>query len=224
MRHNTLNENAARGEGQTHVRYLEPVKFFNSLRDVEAGEVLRVTRHLGKGAAWLVRDNGDTWAEIGIDGKRAEYFTPPPAKPLNKSAAIKLINALPGMVARSTYPTSGDAKEIRVTYRNGSVTDREAAAYYTDDAQDAWDTAQDMARRATSAPVIAVEIETANPSDELRGLVSLIVQRNDNTRDAVADVVRSWGFRAHTGGRHVAIIAGEARVAIVTHPTAPDFN
>lgn len=143
---------------------------------------------------------------------------------MNKTTAIRLINALPGMVARSTYPTSGDAKEIRVTYLNGSVTDRESAAYYTDDAQDAYDTAQDMARRATAAPVIKVEIEIAAPTDELRGLAQLIIQRNDKTRDAVADVVRSWGFRAHTGGRHVAIIAGESRVAIVTHPTAPDFN
>jgi hypothetical protein len=55
------------------VRYLQPVKLFNGLQDIKAGEVVRVTKILGASAAWVERDNGDTWAEIGIDGERAVW-------------------------------------------------------------------------------------------------------------------------------------------------------
>lgn len=71
---------------------------------------------------------------------------------------------------------------------------------------------------------IQVKVETRNPSLELQGVVNLVIQRNDSTRLEVVTCIRSWGFGAHCGGRHVAILVGNERVAIVTHPTAPDFN
>lgn len=70
-------------KNQTHVRYLQGVKFFNGLVEIKAGEVVRITKSLGKNAAWVIRDNGDTWAEIGINGVRAEYCNPEADKSLS---------------------------------------------------------------------------------------------------------------------------------------------
>jgi hypothetical protein len=71
---------------------------------------------------------------------------------------------------------------------------------------------------------IKCTIETAEITQELQGLKVLVEQRNDDTRAEVANVVRNWGFTSYVGGRHVAVMQDGVRLAIITHPTAPDFN
>lgn len=59
---------------------------------------------------------------------------------ISKTSAIKAIKDLPGITARST-----ECGEIRVNYKMGN----ESTAYYTDDAQDALDTAKMMHNNPT---------------------------------------------------------------------------
>ena len=76
MSNTTTNTNAgAATTAQTKigVRDLEPIQSFNSIADIKAGEVVRITKIIASNAAHVVRDNGDTWTEIGIDGIRAEW-------------------------------------------------------------------------------------------------------------------------------------------------------
>lgn len=70
---------------------------------------------------------------------------------------------------------------------------------------------------------INVEIEVKS-FRALRQCVNRIDLENPNTREAVAAIVRDEGFDCHVGGRHVAILDDKERIAIVTHPVAPDFN
>lgn len=53
-----------------------------------------------------------------------------------------------------------------------------------------------------------------------------IRDENPTTREEVALIVRKYGFEVHKGGCHVAIFRplSTKRIAIITHPTAPDFN
>jgi len=67
---------------------------------------------------------------------------------MTKSTSIHLINhEFPTLIARSTVQDSGNPKEIRVTFREGTLAYREQCAYYTTDPQDAYDTAKHMASR-----------------------------------------------------------------------------
>lgn len=68
-----------------------------------------------------------------------------------------------------------------------------------------------------------VEIETRKPSPNLLECAVAVLRAADQTRDAVAAIVRSYDYTAHVGGCHVAIIDGETRLAIITSNT-PDFN
>lgn len=71
---------------------------------------------------------------------------------MTKTTAIHLINhEFPTLIARFD---SGDQKEIRVTFREGTLAYRKAQAYYTTDSQDAYDTAKFMASRVICEGVL----------------------------------------------------------------------
>lgn len=62
------------------------------------------------------------------------------------------------------------------------------------------------------------------PDLDLRRTIDRIISANPTTRDETARIIQGEGFDYYKGGRHVAIIHGQERLAIITHPTAPDFN
>lgn len=70
---------------------------------------------------------------------------------------------------------------------------------------------------------IKIEIETRNPSLNLLECAVAVKQCRYQTREAVADLVRSYDYAAHVGGHHVGIMNGIQRLAIITSNT-PDFN
>jgi hypothetical protein len=71
---------------------------------------------------------------------------------------------------------------------------------------------------------IQVTIEARSPDLSLQRCVNRLHTVNPKTREDSAHIIRSMGFECHVGGHHVAIIKGKVRFALVTHPTAPDFN
>jgi len=70
---------------------------------------------------------------------------------------------------------------------------------------------------------IKVQVETKNTSPDLNGCIRNLIAGQPELRAAAASIIRNWGFQAHVGGHHVAIIENNERLALVTS-TAPDFN
>jgi len=59
----------------------------------------------------------------------------------------------------------------------------------------------------------------------LKDLRKHIIQYGASTRSVIAAIVIGHGFKAHTGGRHVAVLSSTGnRLAIITSKTHPDFN
>lgn len=110
------------------MRFLQPVKFFNGLEDVKAGQVVRAAEILGSDAARVVAGNGDTWTEIGIDGKRAEWVREDIAVPAHTPEPWQHSADLPHHGCRLIHAADGYlvADAGRITKRTGADMDSNA--------------------------------------------------------------------------------------------------
>lgn len=73
-------------------------------------------------------------------------------------------------------------------------------------------------------PSIKFTYETNYRFPALQNLRKAIAQYGPSTREVIASIVAGHGFQAHKGGRHVAVIQDNVRLAIITSATHPDFN
>ena len=67
------------------------------------------------------------------------------------------------------------------------------------------------------------KIEAKNPTQRLRDCAAHVDKENRTHREHAANIVKLHGFGVHVGGRHVAILNGTERLAIITG-TDPDWN
>lgn len=68
-----------------------------------------------------------------------------------------------------------------------------------------------------------VQIESQTPSINLLQCAIALKEHNPETRKAAAAIICSYDYAFHIGGRHVAILDGDNRLAVVTSD-AEDFN
>lgn len=73
-------------------------------------------------------------------------------------------------------------------------------------------------------PSVKFTYETNYHFAALRTLRKAIVSYNPTTRQVTADIIKSHGFEAHTGGHHVAVMQSGVRLAMVTSATLADFK
>lgn len=73
---------------------------------------------------------------------------------------------------------------------------------------------------------IEIPAGTTFTAEDVRKLLSIQseIARGQMCRRQVGDVVFCHGFVPYEGGRHVSVMKNFVRLAIITHPTMPDWN